>query len=134
MNKLFLILLLSAVCFPLAVSAQNPATETPASDAVEAEKDYVYCLLIGRPRAFTNKISVSIDFGEERSFFQDTRLRDEQTGKVKTFNSMIDALNFMSGHGWKFVQAYVMLESNLSNTYWILRKEAGTPLLQKDKD
>ncbi len=133
MNKLIYVFLLFAAIFPASLSAQNPALETPAS-AVEADKDYVYCLLIGRPRAFTNKISVSIDFGEERSFFQDTRLRDEQTGRIKTFNSMIDALNFMSSHGWKFVQAYVMLESNLSNTYWILRKEAGTPLLKKEKE
>ena len=125
MKKLSFLFLLLLLASPVILSAQA----TVAEETIEADDEfYQYCLLIGRPRAFTNKISVSVDFGEERAFFQDTRLRDEQTGKVKTFNSMIDALNFMGQDGWKFVQAYVVFENNLSNIHWILRKRAPVPV------
>jgi hypothetical protein len=86
------------------------------------EPKYVYCELLGTNKLFTNKVTVSIDYGEEKKYFKDTRIKDEQTGKVKTFNSMVDALNYMGEDGWEFVQAYVVT-TNQQNVYrWLLRK------------
>ena len=51
-------------------------------------------------------------------------LRVDENGKVKTFNSMVDALNFMSEKGWEFVQAYVTVEEKDSTTHWLLKKKA----------
>lgn len=53
----------------------------------------------------SNKVTIDIDFGEERSFWNDTRLRTE-TGKLKKFNTVIDALNYMGREGWSFINAF----------------------------
>ncbi|MCK9612531.1 MAG: hypothetical protein WC401_00700 [Bacteroidales bacterium] len=71
------------------------------------------------------KVTVSVDYGEERSFFKDTRIIDETTGKVKKFNSMIDALNYMASIGWEFVQAYAFSSGSSSTPvyHYLLKKK-----------
>ena len=85
----------------------------------------VYCQIVqGRTyRLLSTKCTVRIDFGQETAnHFSDNRLVDEN-GKPIVFNSMIDALNYMSKLGWDFVQAYVTtMDSSDSRTYWLLSK------------
>jgi hypothetical protein len=64
-----------------------------------------YCQLIATPRLLSNKVTITIDFGEERSFWKDNRLKTYE-GAVRKFNTIIDALNFMGKEGWLFVNAY----------------------------
>ena len=76
------------------------------TDAVQRE---VYAQIRVRPRFLSNKVSIRLDYGQERNFWGgDTRIRDENTGKVKKFNSAVDALNYMSLQGWEFVFAYTL--------------------------
>lgn len=66
-----------------------------------------YCELQAQGRIFSNKITIDVNFGEERKFFAgDTRMRDEITGKLKKFNSLTDALNYMGSQGWSLVNAF----------------------------
>ena len=69
------------------------------SDTLTSTQKFTYCELVGFSKLFSTKVTVSVDYGEERRFFQDTRMRDEQTGKVASFNSMVDALNYMGTDG-----------------------------------
>jgi hypothetical protein len=79
--------------------------------------DYVYCELSESPRLFSAKVNIQIDFGQERALFRDNRFRDEETGRIKKFNSFIDALNYMSAEGWELAQAMFSPPiSNSSNT------------------
>lgn len=81
-------------------------SEVLDSSAVQAE---VYAQIRIRPRFLSNKVSIRLDYGQERNFWGgDTRIRDEQSGKVKKFNSAVDALNYMSAQGWEFVFAYTL--------------------------
>lgn len=100
-----------------------------AAECIGQESDtvkYQYCELIGTHRAFTTgKVSIVLDFGEEKNYWKDQRLKDEQTGKVKIFNSMVDALNYMSGFGWEFVQGYAIQNGSPSGGpmyRWLLKK------------
>ena len=90
----------------------------------------IYCELVEYEIPFSRKVNVQLDFGQESKFFADTRLVDKK-GEVITFNSMVDAINYMSTLGWEFVQAYVVSTfsggngSSISNTNrrrWILCK------------
>lgn len=83
---------------------------------------YVYCELVGMAKIFSTKVTVAVDYGEERSFFQDSRMRDDQTGKVTSFNSMVDALNYMGTKGWEFEQAYVVTTGTQNVYHWLLKK------------
>lgn len=83
---------------------------------------FVYCELVGMQKLLSSKVSVSVDYGEEKGFFQDTRLKNEQTGKVQSFNSMVDALNYMGNAGWEFAQAYVVTSGQQNVYHWLLKK------------
>jgi hypothetical protein len=66
-------------------------------------------------KMFSNKINIIIDFGQEDfKWSKDYRLRDEQTGKPKEFNTIIDALNYMGKQGWTLVNAFPVNYSSAS--------------------
>ena len=86
-----------------------------------AQTKQVYCELLGIQKFLSTKISISIDYGQEKTFFDDTRIVDEY-GKVKTFNSMVDAMNYMGTLGWKFESAYLVTIGKQSVYHWLLSK------------
>lgn len=83
----------------------------------------VYCELLGHSKIFGPKLTVTIDFGQNQ--WQNNKLVDE-SGKALSFNSMIDAMNFMGKLGWEFEHAYVVTigsGSSAQNVYhWLLSK------------
>lgn len=64
-----------------------------------------YCQVIATPRLLSSKVTIDIDFGEEKSFWRDTRLKTDG-GKIRKFNTVIDAINYMGSEGWIFINAY----------------------------
>lgn len=89
----------------------------------------VYAQLSGDEQLFSTKVKVSIDFGQSTSWLSsmtESRLVD-RNGKEIKFNSMIDALNYLTQFGWRFAQAYVVPKGSDGNmggtTYWILYKD-----------
>ncbi len=102
MKKIFTLLLIS-----------NFAFISNAQDTTMVEQ---YCKLTAAGKAFSNKLTISIDYGNtERKWYKDYRLRDEQTGKAKEFNSVIDALNYMGAQGWTLVNAFPMTDEGVSS-------------------
>lgn len=79
---------------------------TFAQDKIEQ-----YCELIAQGKLLSSKVTIDVDFGEERKMFafKDTRIKDE-LGKAKNFNSVVAALNYMGGIGWKFIDAFPITE------------------------
>ena len=72
------------------------------SDTSKVEQ---YCQVIATPTLLGNKVTIDIDFGEEKSFWRDTRLKTDG-GKLRKFNTVIDAINYMGREGWIFINAY----------------------------
>lgn len=91
------------------------------------EKRY-YCELVGESGTFSSKVKVKVDFGQETSFLKgdkDQQLVDAD-GKDIKFNSMVDAMNYMGGRGWKFVQAYTVNDGKNGSVYrWLLYKDVN---------
>ena len=108
MKKIFIILCSSGIT--LASFSQ--------SDSASIEQ---YCQVIATPRLFSNKVTIDIDFGEEKSFWNDERLRTYD-GKLKKFNTIIDALNFMGREGWIFINAYPVSSDNTVVYHYAFRK------------
>ena len=92
MKKVFILV------FVLSASFSSPAQ----TDSTKIEQ---YCQVIATPRLLSNKVTIDIDFGEQKSFWRDERLKSYD-GKLKKFNTIIDALNFMGKEGWLFINAY----------------------------
>jgi hypothetical protein len=86
-----------------------------------------YCLLVCTGKMFSTKINVDIDFGQTTSFFSQAKQRQitDETGNIKKFDSVIDALHFLNARGWIFVAAYPM-SSSQGQCYHYLMKRALT--------
>lgn len=114
MKKIILALIVSIFAITTSVAQEISLVDT---------SKYVYCQLVGTEKFLSNKVTIQIDFGAERNYWKDARLRDEQTGKVRLFNSMVDALNYMGDDGWEFIQAYVITVSSQNVYHWLLKKK-----------
>jgi hypothetical protein len=77
-------------------------TSSAQTDTSKVEQ---YCQVIALPRLLSNKVTIDIDFGEEKSIWRDDRLKTID-GKIKKFSTIIDALNYMGLDGWIFINAY----------------------------
>lgn len=82
-----------------------------------------YVEVIATPRLFSNKVTIGIDYGEERSIWKDNRLKEDD-GKLKKFNTVIDALNYMGQDGWKLVNAFPVISSGNTQVYHYVFKKA----------
>lgn len=109
MKKIFVVLFLQLAA--LAVFAQNDTTKIEQ-----------YCQIIATPRLFSNKVTIDIDFGEQKSFWVDSRLRSFD-GRLKKFNTIIDALNFMGKEGWIFINAYPVRNGSIDVYHYGFRKQ-----------
>lgn len=83
-----------------------------------------YIQIIGTGRGLSTKMNIRLDFGQETksiSFKNGLKIKDEKGNTIK-FNSMIDALNFMSSNGYEFQFAYTSKENDDDALYYILKK------------
>ena len=126
---LLLVLLVSALMgFAQDVLEIAPAQVSEVEGFNPAAKR-VYAQLSCEEQLFSTKVKVSIDFGQSTSWLSsmsESRLVD-RNGKEIKYNSMIDALNYLTQFGWRFAQAYVLPKGSggdvSGTTYWILYKD-----------
>ncbi len=120
MKKLLATILIVTVSI-ISANAQT-VNDIPIKDI-----DVEYVQIVGTAKLLSNKLTINIDFGQENKLFssdRDTRIKDVN-GKNMVFNSMIDALNFMTRNGYEFVQAYTVVVANQNvYTYLLRRKKA----------
>lgn len=117
-------LLFLALIMPMMMLAQNEVP-TPVQ---EDDEITTYALILGINKnvlGIGNKISVQIDFGEEKNFWgNDGRdILVDENGKDIKFNSMVDALNFMGARGWEFENAYAITVGNQHVYHWLISKK-----------
>jgi len=116
MKKLVLVCTLA---FSVLTFSQT-VNETPIADI-----DVEYLQIVGTGRLFSDKVRIEIDFGQNTTFFamnrKETIIKDADGNNV-VFNSMIDALNYMSSHGFEFVQAYAFAINNQNVYHYLMKK------------
>ena len=128
------IILLFVLMMGLGVAHAQDVVEVAPAEISEIEgfnpaAKRVYAQLSCEEQLFSTKVKVSIDFGQSTSWLtsmSESRLVD-RNGKEIKFNSMIDALNYLTQFGWRFAQAYVLPKGSggdvSGTTYWILYKD-----------
>ncbi len=88
----------------------------------DSSKVEQYCQVIATPRLLSNKVTIDIDFGDEKSFWRDNRLKTEG-GRLKKFNTIIDAMNYMGKEGWIFINAYPVRIGETEIFHFAFKKE-----------
>jgi len=117
MKKLLLFVIIF-VC-NLTIKAQT-VNDIPLKDI-----DVEYVRIVGTSKLLTTKLTIELDFGQRTKFFssgKETIIKDED-GKAIDFNSMVDALNFMSKNGFEFVTAYAISVGNQNVYHYLLRNK-----------
>lgn len=98
------------------------------------ELDVDYILIVGEGKLFSDKVSVKIDFGQNTKYFsskEEMFIKDKDETRIK-FNSMVDALNFLSRNGFQFVQAYAITIGNQNVYHYLMRKENDIERLTRE--
>ena len=80
-----------------------------------------YCEVVATPRLLSNKVTIDINYGEEKSIWKDTRLKTDE-GKLKKFNTVIDALNYMGKDGWIFINAFPVINGTTQVYHYAFKK------------
>lgn len=87
------------------------------------ETKEVYCLIKGSSWfKNNNNVHIKIDYGQERDFFWGIEDAKDESNKSLKFNSMIDAINYMSLFDWQFVNAIAISEGEYSVYNYLLKK------------
>lgn len=92
---------------------------------------FIYCELVGTGKFMSTKVNVQVDFGQSTSFWKGIAYLKDENGDKISFNSMVDAMNYMGEEGWEFVQAYVVTTSNQNVYHWLLKKEITADQLRQ---
>jgi hypothetical protein len=124
MKKLFLFLLFTILYSVGAVAQDEVVTSISMPEQVTGTTR-VYAELVGTGTNFfgTNKnVKVALDLGQYQSAFKSYNIQDENNKDIK-FNSMVGAMNYMGERGWKFVQAYIVTQSNQNVYHWLMYRD-----------
>jgi len=118
MKKNFLILTIAIIGF-------NYLQSQTVNGIPLEQIDVDYVQIVGTSKSLSNKVTIDIDFGQHDKFFKskDTQIIDEN-GKKLIFNSMIDALNFMSKNGYEFIDANAFVRGGQNVYHFMLKKKS----------
>lgn len=89
---------------------------------INDEEGVKYCELLGMSKLLSMKVTVQIDYGQPPKLFKSQQIKDKD-GKAMTFNSMVDALNFMEKNGWEYVNSYAITVGGNNVYHWLLRRK-----------
>ena len=93
---------------------------------LQANRTEEYCLVLATAKFLSQKVTINIDFGQEITIwtmYKDKTVFDEFTGKMKSFNSIVDALNWMNSKGWEFLNAYVITVGNQNVYHYLMKRD-----------
>jgi len=102
---------------------KNEKIEKIIIDSIGSLRTEEYCIILGFQRLFSNRVDISIDFGQFRPFFSGRDFLINTDGSKIIFNSMIDALNYLNGYGWEFVNAYTITIGKQNVYHWVLKRK-----------
>lgn len=95
-----------------------------AQEAVK-NKQFNYCELACQKQLLSNKVKCFIDYGQHTTLLNEKRkmkLKDEE-GKIKKFESNIDALNYLGLEGWEVIGTYYITIKKDSYFVYLLKQE-----------
>ncbi len=91
------------------------------------EQDIVYCQLMGYNGNSFNPTRIWIDYGQPNfmtGLFRNSPTITGPDRKKRNFNTIVDALNFMTGYGWDLVSMHIApgSEGGIGMYVYLLRK------------
>jgi len=91
--------------------------------ATEVKRTEEYCMVLATSNLLGTRVTISVDHGQEVKLFRNTGVVRDDEGKLKKFNTVIDALNYLNEDGWLFVDAYSVTVGNQNVYHYMLKRE-----------
>ncbi len=111
-------LLISVIVFSFSLLMTN-AQQIEKS---QPKTTYRFCEIIVQD-GFVHNGYVAVDYGQAVKILGNRRLTDKE-GRDMKFNSVVDALNYMSKTGWEYFQVYTVHSTSTgSEAHYVFRKE-----------
>ena len=114
MKKMFLIAGLTLLS--LGAKAQVTVDGTDINNL-----DIKYIEMVGQSKILSMSIKIAIDYGQDFSWKAQTVKSVD--GKTASFNSIVEALNFLDVNGWEYVNNYIIQSTSGEVTYRYLLKK-----------
>lgn len=124
------LMVLAAIFVSTEALAQEPV-QTQEQSLPEKQQDVkaykVYCEIVATQKFFSNKSTVELDFGQYAGFWtSDRQLVDEQ-GNTISFNSALDAANYMARRGWDLEEVFIVQDMSKGDSgtpryHWVMSK------------
>jgi len=123
-------MVLTAIFVSTQAFAQDPvqAQEQNLPETQQEVKPYkVYCEIVATPKIFSNKATVELDFGQYSGFWSSDRQLVDEQGNTISFNSALDAANYMARRGWDLEEVFIVQEMSKGDSgtpryHWIMSK------------
>ena len=87
--------------------------------------DVQYLQIVGTSKFMSSKLNIRIDIGQRTKLMSgngDVAGIKDANGEVLIFNSIIDALNFMSANGYELVTSNIVTEKGENVYYYLMQK------------
>lgn len=106
--------------FILLLAGGVASARQPASDNTVPTSGWIYAQLIVRSLPVAKPYPVLFDCGQRLSSVWSYDTLKDETGNELLFTSGMAALNYLTGRGWEFVQAFCSGEDN-DKCHYIVR-------------
>lgn len=88
------------------------------------EIDAEYIRIVGISKLLSNQVNVMLEFGQQDKIWSGKDLAVvDSSGRSITFNSMIDAMNFMARYGYEFQAAYAITVGTQNVYHYLMRRK-----------
>ena len=83
----------------------------------------VFCDIMSRKKFLGTEEIITINYGNRDSLWIDKKIYTLMTKELKTYNSIIDVLNYMGSEGWQTLRTYSASHNSYTIEHYILKKE-----------
>ena len=85
------------------------------------QHNYWFSELVGKANLSGKSISIELEMPAESDNQSIEQIRNLK-GKVSSFSTMTEAMNYIDEQGWEFVQAYMVAQGDFNRYRWVIKK------------
>ncbi|MBN1989417.1 MAG: hypothetical protein JW783_08485 [Bacteroidales bacterium] len=111
------------LAFAIAISAL--AIKAQTVNGIPLDKiDVTYIDIVEYRKFVSDKVNIQLDYGQRSHIlYNEERFVKDENGKDMEFNSMMDALNFLSKYGYEYIDSYVTRSKESSTSHFLLKRK-----------
>ncbi|MDX9854410.1 MAG: hypothetical protein RBS81_11560 [Tenuifilaceae bacterium] len=113
-------LLLTLIITISALAAKSQTVNGISLDKIDA----TYIDIVEYKKFVSDKVNILLDYGQRSHIiYNEEQFVKDKNGKDMEFNSIIDALNFLSKYGYEYIDSYITVSKESSTCHFLLKQK-----------